>query len=133
MMNFRKKLNGFTLVELMITIVIIAILAAIAYPTYTAQVRRTARQEAIGVVLDVAGRLERIRSQLMAYPTAAADLTNLGQTTKRYGVTVVSTGATFTITAAPSGDQTGDLCGTFTYTNVGLWTFGNSQTEANCL
>lgn len=132
-MKIRGTTSGFTLTELMIVIAIVAILAAIAYPTYTHQVRAAARKEAVGVVLEVSGQLERIKSQLLVYPTVAAELADLAQNTKRYAITVTSTNVTFTVTATPSGDQASDLCGTFTYTNAGLWTFGNSQTESTCL
>ncbi len=126
-------MRGFTLLELMIVAVIVAILAMVAYPTYTAQVRETARKEAVGVVLEVAGRLERIRSQLLAYPTEEDQLADLEQTTQRYSVTVESTGPTYTITATPSGDQASDLCGTFSYTNAGVWTFASGRTEDDCI
>ena len=119
--------------ELMITVVIIAVLASIAYPTYTSQVRKGARKEAVGVVLEVAGRLERIRSQLFAYPTEAAAQAAVAQSTRRYTVTVSSTATTFTITATRSGDQVNDPCGDFTYTNTGVWAFANSLTEDDCL
>lgn len=133
-MGTSVKTKGFTLIELMITVMIIAILAAIAYPTYSAQVRKGARKEAVGVVLEVAGRLERIRSQLFAYPTTPADRTAVGQSTRRYTVAVTgSTATTFTITATPTGDQANDACGTFTYTNAGVWAFANSLTEDDCL
>lgn len=122
--------------ELMITVLIIAILAAIAYPAYTSQVRKGARKEAVGVVLEVAGRLERIRSQLFAYPTEEDGQDAVAQSTRRYKVEVDparSTATTFTITATPSGDQVNDPCGTITYTNTGVWAFANSLTEDDCL
>jgi type IV pilus assembly protein PilE len=101
-------------------------------------VRKAARKEAAGVVLEVAGRLERIRSQLLSYPTDAADLTPLAQNTKRYGITVtsVNSGKGFTITAAPSGDQQKDPCGTITYDQTGFWKFTYNSTEvpeSDCL
>lgn len=133
-MGTSVKTKGFTLIELMITVMIIAILAAIAYPAYTSQVRKGARKEAVGVVLEVAGRLERIRSQLFAYPTEATAQAAVAQSTRRYTVAVTSaTATTFTLTATPSGDQTNDACGTFTYTNTGMWAFANSLTEDDCI
>ena len=55
----RKHQLGFTLVELMITVAIIAILTAIAYPSYTESVRRSNRTEAKTELVDVSQRLQR--------------------------------------------------------------------------
>lgn len=129
-MNVVQK--GFTLIELMIVVVIVAILATIAYPAYTDQVRKTARKEVIGVLLDTAGRLERIRSQTFSYQAINADSTN------RYGVVVnvPAGGATFTITATPAGDQANDRCGVIVLNQQGAWTFtqgGNAVAQDLCM
>lgn len=129
-MNVVQK--GFTLIELMIVVVIVAILATIAYPAYTDQVRKTARKEVIGVLLDTAGRMERIRSQTFSYQSINATSTN------RYGVVVnvPAGGATFTITATPTGDQASDRCGVMVLNQQGAWTFtqgGNAVAQDLCL
>ena len=66
--------KGFTLVELMVTIVIMAILASIAIPGYTNQVRKSRRTEARNAVLDAAAREERYFATHNIYSGAAADL-----------------------------------------------------------
>ena len=130
-MNSRNAKQGFTLIELMIVVAIIAILALVGYPTYLDQVRKAARKEAAGKVLDTAGRMERIRSQKFEYQ-AVSD-----QTTDRYTITVDASDPTkFTVTATPTGDQTSDDCGTMEYTNAGVWTFtkgGSTLSQSDCL
>lgn len=61
------KQTGFTLIELMVTVVIVAILASIALPSYQEYVRRqrlaTAKQE----MMVIAGELERFKSKNFSY------------------------------------------------------------------
>ena len=69
---------GFTLLELMVTVVILTIIAAIAYPAYTGytiQARRTDAQTALTIM---ANRLEKYFSTCNSYPTAgpSVSLTN---------------------------------------------------------
>src|SRR5690606_8059571 len=108
--------RGFTLIELLIVIVVIAILAAIAYPTYSSQVRKTARKEAAGIMLEMAGRLERIRTQTFAYSDIA------DQDTSRYQISMAAEGdgSGYTITATPTGDQASDPCGVITLNAKGV-------------
>jgi type IV pilus assembly protein PilE len=123
--------KGFTLIELMIVVVVVSILAMIAYPTYSSHVRKTARKEAAGVMLDVAGRMERIRSQKLAYEAFTPE------STQRYSIAVeVPDGTQFTITATPTADQTGDTCGTITLNHRGAWTFKKDSAvlpQSTCL
>ena len=55
----RHNQHGFTLIELMITVAIIAILAAIAYPSYDSFIRKTRLENVRGDLLNNAQRLER--------------------------------------------------------------------------
>ena len=57
-MNRRKTL-GFTLIELMIAVLVIAILAAIAYPSYQNQVRKARMSQAQADMLELAQFMER--------------------------------------------------------------------------
>jgi type IV pilus assembly protein PilE len=75
--------SGFTLVELMIALAIIAILAAIAVPMYSKQVQKSRRVDARTAVTDLAGREERYLSSNGIYATTWALLgyTGAGNTT----------------------------------------------------
>lgn len=66
---------GFTLIELMITVVVVAILAAIAFPSYTKYVARGNRSEGQAMLNDAAARMERYSAQNNGYTT---DITKLG-------------------------------------------------------
>ena len=134
-MGTSQTVKGFTLIELMIVVAIVAILAMIGYPAYNDQVRKTARKAAIGVVLDSAGRLERIRSQKFKYDDTVSGVL---LPAKRYNLTLDAPdpGTSYTITATPTGDQVDDACGVMTYTNVGVWTFTKNAAsipENDCL
>ena len=72
MMN---KSNGFTLMELMIVIAIIATIASIAIPTYNEQVMKSKRSDAKSMLLTMASQQERFFYDENAY---AQDLSTLG-------------------------------------------------------
>ena len=133
--------RGFTLVELMITIVIGAILAAIAIPSYTSQIRKSRRTEARNAVLDAAAREERYFATHNIYSGAAADLgygafpAPVGQ----YYTLSVQCGAAcatgFTVTAVPvtPGPQASDTaCTSFMVDQTGLQTATPAANNTLC-
>lgn len=69
MKNNRRA--GFTLIELMITVVIIAILAAIAYPSYNRYVTQTRRSDAQIAIQQTANKLEKFFGYCNTYHTGA--------------------------------------------------------------
>jgi len=71
----RRNSSGFTLVELMITVVIATILVTVAVASYTSQVRKSRRTDAKTALLDLAGRQESFFSVNNSY---AADWLSLG-------------------------------------------------------
>ncbi|WP_260295698.1 type IV pilin protein [Sedimenticola hydrogenitrophicus] len=124
--------RGFTLIELMIVVAVIGILAAIAYPSYEEQVRKSRRADATGALLGLAGALERRYTSTGSYAGAGAGGGNTGAPTifsttspvdggtAAYNLTInTSNASTFTIHAAPTGPQAGDKCGTLTLTQDG--------------
>jgi type IV pilus assembly protein PilE len=65
---------GFTLVELMVSIVIATILLSVAVPSYQLQIRKSRRTEAKTAILDLASREERLFSTTNNYSQTPADL-----------------------------------------------------------
>jgi len=64
---FRNAQRGFTLVELLITVAVVAILAAIAYPTYTNQIAKARRAEIQAELMSLAQFMERIYTEAGCY------------------------------------------------------------------
>lgn len=76
MKKFFRNQKGFTLVELMITIVIVGILAAVAVPIYTANIKKAKMSEcdaALGTIRTALRVYYATNDPLPAYPVVAAD------------------------------------------------------------
>jgi type IV pilus assembly protein PilE len=86
--------NGFTLIELMIVVVILGILASIAWPSYTKYIREARRAEAQSEMLRIQLGLEKWRANNNTY---SSTLSNAGFTDS-------DTYYNFTITGAAAGD-----------------------------
>lgn len=121
-----KQVKGFTLLEVMVTVAIIAILAGIAYPSYLSHVKSTKREEAKRTLVEAAQQMESYYAMHLGYASAATG-TNLDiySTTpdfdKIYTLTVVSiSDSSYKIKASPKGPQAGDSCGALTITNTGV-------------
>ena len=110
------KLSGFTLIELMITVAILAIIAAVAIPSYTSYVDRGKRAEARAALLDIAARQERHYSNNREYADQLSKLKMSGTKSENgyYTLSVTlprgSNNQDFDATATPSG-WTDDKCG----------------------
>lgn len=116
---------GFTLIELMITVVIVAILMAVALPSYRQHVVRSNRAAVEAFMLEVANKQERYLLDQRSYAASLDDLflSAGSEITSNYSVVVSNTGTglAYLITATPINSQlTGDTeCGVLTLDQVG--------------
>lgn len=134
--------RGFTLLELMFAVAIVGILLAVAYPSFMQQIAKSRRADAKSVVLGCAQMLERFNSQSGSYAAgtdAGVTAVCLGTTRNGYyslpasNIPTAAAGGTFLIQATPVGAQSGDACGTFTYSQDGTkGVSGASLASASC-
>lgn len=126
---------GFTLIELMIVVVIVAILAAIAMPSYQNHIRKAHRAAAESYLMDLAQRQQQYFIDNRAY---AGDAATLGYTTTPpevapyYTITVTPDAGpppTYALKATPTGDQANDSCGTLNINSAGA---KSSSSGSNC-
>ena len=135
--GLQRTQGGFTLVELMIAVAILAIIAAVALPMYDAYSDRSYRAEAQGDLMACAQGMERWASENFDYLGAAVGDADAGVVSDavctprsaaqgRYAITVAGTAAGFTLTATPQNAMAGD--GFMTYDEAGnrAWDQDNS-------
>jgi type IV pilus assembly protein PilE len=133
----RERPGGYTLVELMIAVVIVAILSAIAIPAYRSYVQRSQRTEAKTALLRAQGAQEKFFVQYNRYATALAPAvpaglgtpttTETGLYTLALALTDGGTGFRVTATVRAGGAQADDArCATLSIDNNGLKVARNS-------
>ncbi len=132
-LQLARSEQGFTLIELMVVVVIVAILMAIALPSYTDYVNKGRRSDAMSALLDVANRQEQFMLDRNTYTTT---MTQLGfaadpmfSPERHYNIDAVAdvTGiqVSYILTATPvaTSPQINDAkCTSFTLTSAGVKT-----------
>lgn len=130
MEHHMKHAKGFTLLELLVTVAIIGILAAIAIPSYSNYMQKSRRASAQAHLMDIAQRQQQYLLDARAYATS---LSQLGISTPNdvspyynpitiNAVNTPGSPPSFTVTAQPKADQVGDKCGTLSIDNLGTKT-----------
>jgi type IV pilus assembly protein PilE len=117
----RQRSRGFTIVELMITVVVIAVLSALAYPSFLGAIRKSRRSDAVAALTQVQQAQERWRNNKDVYASNAqltsAAPNGLAQSAVSpsgyYDIAIGGAGAsTYTLTAtAKSGKTQADDAG----------------------
>ncbi|VTU31421.1 type IV pilin protein [Variovorax sp. RA8] len=120
-----RKQHGFTLIELVITIAVVGILAAIALPSYQQYIIRSKRSAAQAQMMDIANRQQQylLANRVYADKTAlqAGGYSLPAEVSAGYDYSItLGTGAVpgFTVTFTPKGSQASD--GALTLNNEGL-------------
>ncbi len=135
-MRSERRIGGFTLIELMITVAIIAVLAAIALPSYQEYVRKGRRADAQSFMSEVVARQQHFLLDRRAYAgtdtiEVAPSASGLGMTIPAnvksfYDVTMATDNTTsppsFVVTGTAVGTQAGEKCGTLKIDHRGVKT-----------
>lgn len=122
--------QGFSLIELLIVVVVVAILVSIAYPSYQEYITRARRSEGQSALMDLASRMERYYSEHHTYQTAtigsgnASDVLSSATTAEGWYTLSIptATASTYTLQATPRNTQgTSDTrCQSLTLTHLGV-------------
>lgn len=114
--------QGLSLIELLIVVAVVGILAGIAYPSYREMVKKAARSEITGLLLDSAQQLERHRARTGQYADTDAVTTPLPPGTGHYSLHASRDAEGFSLLARRriGGLMAADVCGDFALDHQGV-------------
>jgi type IV pilus assembly protein PilE len=136
--NRRQRVHGFTLIELMVVVAILAILVGIAYPSYRQNVIKTRRATATGCLLEQSQFMERYYTTNLVYtgaPAPAGECVTDLNNSNAYAVSFSGTpdATTYTLQAVPTSAQNDPKCGTLNITQSGAkGRTGTAPTVTEC-
>lgn len=119
--------RGFTLLELMIVVLVVAILGTIAVSSYEYAMRKSRRSTAQGCLMEAAQYMERYYATSLTYVGAKSPALICSAEVQRFYTVrffnnVVPTQSAFTLEAIPQGKQAKEKCGTMTVNQTGTKT-----------
>lgn len=122
--------TGFTLIELMVVVAVVAILGAIAYPSYQAHINKSRRADAQVGLVELAQFMERHYTSNGGYlsggntggaPTLPFTSTPKGSGNSFYALSLSEVSAqAYVLQAVPENAMSGDKCGTLTLSHTGV-------------
>ena len=120
-MKSRQTARGFTLIELVIAMAILAIITTIAYASYSNQIQHSRRSDALTSVGGISSSLERCYAQTYTYlGCGSAAAGTAASQNGYYSISTVVAATAYTLTATPVGGQAGDTtCASFILSNSG--------------
>ena len=124
-----NKPHGFTLIELIVAVAVLAILIAIALPSYTSQTLRANRSQAIDELLRQTAFQQREYTINNSF-TAVGNF-QTSDSLYRIRTLIDDNGQAYRIRAIPLNGQTEDGCGRLEINNLGLRT-ANGGNNARC-
>ena len=123
----RRRSAGFTLIELMIAVAIVAVLLAVAMPSYREHVRKSSRAEAQAYMMAVETRQQQFLVDTRAYAATVAVVgvavpANVNAAYTLDMPTPTAVPPAYTLTLTPKTGQSGERCGTLSINSAGTKT-----------